>query len=468
MTLHQFPEGFLWGSATASFQIEGAATEDGRSDSIWDVFCRQPGTIVNGDDGTIACDHYHRMPEDVTLMRELGLNTYRFSIAWPRVRPDDKEFNPKGIDFYSRLVDELLAAGIRPWATLYHWDLPAAIDGGWLNRDTAYRFAEYAAKVAEALGDRCKDWTTLNEPWCSSFLSYAGGEHAPGHTDAAEGVRAGHHLLLAHGLGCQALRATLPADTRVGITLNFNLVDPADPESVSDREAARRIDGVANRFFLDPVVLGTYPKDVVADLEHLGLSEVVADGDEKIIGQPIDFLGVNYYHGSAVTGTPQDGTAQQTEANGRRAGNPNVGSEWVQFVSRGLPTTAMGWEIQPEGITRLLERLHRDYTGPAGIALYVTENGCAMDDVPNASGFVDDQGRVAYLRDHFIAAHEAVARGVDLRGYFVWSLLDNFEWAWGYAKRFGIVRVDYDTLERTPKASAAFVKEVAAANAVEA
>ncbi len=466
MTTHTFPDNFIWGSATAAYQIEGAAQEDGRKDSIWDVFCRVPGKVINGDTGDVACDHYHRMPEDVALMKELGLQTYRFSISWARVRPDDAEFNPKGIDFYSRLVDELLEAGIRPWATLYHWDLPAAIPGGWTNRDTASRFAEYAAKMAETLGDRCKDWTTLNEPWCSSFLSYAGGEHAPGHTDPREGLAAGHHLLLAHGLGVEALRASLPEDTNVGLTLNFTVPDPADPESANDREAARRIDGIMNRFFLDPVFRGEYPADVLEDIAGLGLEEHIAYGDLKKINAPLDFLGVNYYNGGAFTGSPDEGPAAQGEANGLRKGNPNIGSEWVQGVSRDLPRTDMEWEIQPDGLRRLLVRLHEEYTGPAGIPLYVTENGCAMPDQPDENGFVQDDDRVEYLRSHLLATRQAIEEGVDVRGYFVWSLMDNFEWAWGYEKRFGIVRVDYDSLVRTPKASAQFFSEAIKSNAV--
>ena len=466
MTIHNFPDNFLWGSATAAFQIEGAAQEDGRKDSIWDVFCRIPGKVINGDTGDVACDHYHRMPEDVALMKELGLQTYRFSISWARVRPDDAEFNPKGIDFYSRLVDELLEAGIRPWATLYHWDLPAAIPGGWTNRDTASRFAEYAAKMGEALGDRCKDWTTLNEPWCSAFLSYAGGEHAPGHTDAREGLAAGHHLLLAHGLGVEALRSSLPEDTNVGITLNFTVPDPADSESANDREAARRIDGIMNRFYLDPIFRGEYPEDVLKDLSHLDFEDFVQEGDLAQINQPLDFLGVNYYNGGAFTGDPDEGPAAQAEANGMRKGNPNIGSEWVQGVSRGLPRTDMEWEIQPDGLRRLLVRLDKEYTGPAGIPLYVTENGCAMPDQPDENGYVQDDDRVEYLRAHLLATLGAINEGADVRGYFVWSLMDNFEWAWGYEKRFGIVRVDYDSLVRTPKASAHFFSEAIKSNAV--
>ncbi|NLE97866.1 MAG: beta-glucosidase [Propionibacterium sp.] len=463
MTARRFNKDFIWGAATAAYQIEGAAHEDGRRDSIWDVFCRQPGAIVGGDDGAVACDHYHRMPSDVALMEEIGLRGYRFSISWSRVRPDDADFNPAGIDFYSRLVDELLERGIRPWPTLYHWDLPAAIPGGWTNRDTAYRFAEYADRMAFALGDRVHDWTTLNEPWCSSFLSYAGGEHAPGHTDPREAAAAGHHLNLAHGLGVQALRAALPDGSRVGTTLNFTVADPSDPESATDRDAARRIDGLQNRFFLDPVFRGEYPADVLEDIAHLGLDEHIADGDLAVISAPIDFLGVNYYNGVAVTGRPDGGPAASPEANGMRTGNPNIGSEWVEFVSRGLPRTDMEWEIQPDGLRRLLVRLHEEYGAPAGIPLYVTENGCAMQDVPDADGFVDDRGRVDYVRQHLEAVHDAIAEGADVRGYFVWSLLDNFEWAWGYEKRFGIVAVDYETLERTPKASALYYRDVIAA-----
>ncbi|SDL08859.1 GH1 family beta-glucosidase [Tessaracoccus oleiagri] len=467
MTIHRFPQDFLWGSATAAFQIEGAALEDGRRDSIWDTFCRVPGAIVNGDDGSVACDHYHRMPQDVALMKELGLQVYRFSSSWARVRPDDREFNPAGLDFYSRLVDELLGAGIRPWITLYHWDLPAAIPGGWTNRDTAHRFVEYAEKMAETLGDRVQDWTTLNEPWCSSLLSYAGGEHAPGHTDPREAVAAVHHLHLAHGLATRRLREVLPDDASVGLTLNFTVADPVDPDSPTDREAARRIDGLQNRLFLDPIFRGAYPDDVLADLNGLGLESHIRDGDLETISTPIDWLGVNYYNGAAVTGSPDNGPAPSPEANGRRVGNPNIGSEWVEFVPRGLPVTDMGWEIQPDGLRRLLERLHVEYTGPADIGMYVTENGCAMPDRADEDGFVDDQDRIGYLRGHFIAVEEAIAQGADVRGYFVWSLLDNFEWAWGYDKRFGIVRVDYETLERTPKASALFYRDVIAANAVE-
>ena len=468
MTAYQFPPGFLWGSATASFQIEGAAHEDGRTDSIWDVFCREPGAVFGGHDGDVACDHYHRMPQDVAMMADLGLQSYRFSTSWPRVRPDDQDFNPKGLDFYSRLVDELLGHGITPWVTLYHWDLPAALQdkGGWTNRDTAYRFVEYAEAMHAALGDRVSIWTTLNEPWCSSFLSYACGEHAPGHASRREGLHAAHHLLLAHGMATARLRELAPSAT-LGITLNHTVPDPLDPSSATDVEAARRIDGIFNRFFLDPIFRGAYPADVLTDLAGLGLEDAVQPGDLEIISTPIDVLGVNYYHGEAVTGTPSSDYAPAVLPDGRVRGNPNIGSEWVQSVPRGLPVTDQDWEIQPEGLTRLLVRLHEDYTGPAGIPLYVTENGAAMPDLADEEGFVDDQDRVSFVRDHLVAVHDAISAGADVRGYFLWSLMDNFEWAWGYEKRFGIVRVDYETQQRTPKASALFFRDAARQNGVQ-
>ncbi len=465
MTTYQFPPSFLWGSATAAFQIEGATQEDGRRDSIWDTFCREPGAVFGGHDGTTACDHYHRMPGDVAMMADLGLQAYRFSTSWSRVRPDDAEFNPAGLDFYSRLVDELLGHGITPLVTLYHWDLPAAMPGGWTNRDTAYRFVEYAEKMYETLGDRVDIWTTLNEPWCSSFLSYACGEHAPGHTDRREAVSAAHHLLLAHGLATARLRELAP-DATLGITLNQTVADPVDPSSETDCDAARRVDGAFNRVFLDPIFRGAYPADVLEDMAGFGFEDVVRPGDLEVISTPIDLLGVNYYHGDALTGTPSDDYAPTELPNGRLSGSPYVGSEWVQSVPRGLPVTDQGWEIQPEGLTRLLTHLHEEYTGPAGVALYVTENGAAMPDEPDENGFVDDQDRVSFVRDHLVAVHDAIRQGADVRGYFVWSLMDNFEWAWGYEKRFGIVRVDYDTQVRTPKASALFFRDAARDNGV--
>ena len=466
MNAFPFPQGFLWGSATAAYQIEGAAHEDGRRDSIWDVFCRVPGAVVGAESGEVACDHYHRMPADVAMMAELGLQSYRFSTSWSRVRPDDDQFNPRGLDFYSRLVDELLGHGITPWVTLYHWDLPAALQekGGWTNRDTAYRFVEYAEAMHDALGDRVDIWTTLNEPWCSSFLSYADGEHAPGHASRREGLHAAHHLLLAHGMATSRLRELAPS-AKLGITTNHTVADPLDPSSDTDVDAARRIDGMFNRFFLDPIFRGQYPTDVLQDVAGMGLEEVIRPGDLAAISTPIDVLGVNYYHGEAVTGTPSD-AYEPRMLDGRLRGNPNVGSEWVRSVPRGLPVTDQAWEIQPEGLTRLLVRLQEEYTGPAGTALYVTENGAAMPDVADEEGFVDDQDRVSFVRDHLAAVHDAIEAGADVRGYFVWSLMDNFEWAWGYDKRFGIVRVDYETQRRVPKASALFFRDAARQNGV--
>ncbi|WP_448071515.1 GH1 family beta-glucosidase [Georgenia yuyongxinii] len=469
VTGRALPPGFVVGAATAAFQIEGAAWTDGRTDSIWDAFCRQPGAVLNGDDGSVAVDHYHRYREDVALMSELGLGAYRFSTSWARVRPDDGPTNPAGLDFYSRLVDELLDKGIAPWLTLYHWDLPQTLQdkGGWTDRDTAYRFADYAVAVHEALGDRVRHWITLNEPWCSSFLAYAGGEHAPGRTEPAEAVAAAHHLLLGHGLAVEALRER-DADASLGITLNFTVADPADPEVPADVDAARRVDGAFNRIFLDPIFRGHYPGDVLEDMAAHWPSALVHDGDLATVAAPIDFLGVNYYNGGAVAGSAPGDDAAEAALGGRQRRSPYVGSEHVRAVPRGLPRTAMGWEVQPDGLSRLLTRLQDEYAGPAGTSLYVTENGAAYDDQPDTTGFVQDDDRLAYLRTHLHAVLDAVEDGADVRGYFVWSLLDNFEWSFGYAKRFGIVRVDYDTLERIPKASARWYADVARARRLDA
>jgi beta-glucosidase len=449
------PQDFLFGAATAAYQIEGAAHEDGRTDSIWDVFCRVPGAVVGGETGEVACDHYHRYAEDVALMADLGLQTYRFSTSWSRVRPDGGHVNKQGLAFYSKLVDQLLEKNITPWLTLYHWDLPQALEekGGWANRDTAYRFAEYAATVHDVLGDRVDAWTTLNEPWCASFLSYIGGEHAPGRQDVPAGLAAAHHLLLGHGLVVQELRKRDPA-LQLGLTLNLTVADPVDPSDAGDRDAARRIDGQFNRFFLDPIFRGEYPEDVLQDVEGNGFETVVHGGDLAIISAPIDALGVNYYHGDFVSARPgvhETSTAAPSE---RPKRSPFPAADDVHWHSRGLPLTAMEWEVQPEGLTRLLHRVHDEYSGPAGVALSVTENGAAYDDVVQADGSVDDVERRDFLTVHLDAILDAVDGGVPVKGYFYWSLLDNFEWAWGYDKRFGIVRVDYETQARTPKASA--------------
>ncbi|MBP2479620.1 beta-glucosidase [Crossiella equi] len=444
-----FPPGFLWGAATAAFQVEGSTTVDGRTDSIWDVFCRTPGKVHNGDTGDPATDHYRRMREDVALMAELGLRAYRFSVAWPRIRPDGGPVNPAGLDFYRRLVDELLAHDITPWVTLYHWDLPQALEerGGWANRDTAYRFGEYAQTVVGALGDRVPFWTTLNEPYCSSFVGYASGRHAPGRTDPRATVAAVHHLHLAHGLGVLAIRDGAP-QAKAGITLNLYPVHPADPGSEADAEAVRRVDGLQNRLFLDPVLRGEYPEDVLADLAPFGLSEHIQDGDLDLIGAPLDLLGVNYYSSLHVSGASTEPAAGPTTW---------IGAEHVRFPSRGLPRTDMNWEIQASGLTEVLTRLHTEYPP---LPLYITENGSAWPDKPNGDGQIEDTDRVSYLDGHLRAAHQAIQAGTDLRGYFSWSLLDNFEWAEGYAKRFGLVHVDYQTQVRTPKRSAHFYAQV--------
>lgn len=460
MTMLRFPPGFLWGTATSAFQIEGAHDVDGRKPSIWDEFCGVPGAIEGGDDGRLGVDHYHRYREDVALMAGLGLNSYRFSVSWPRVLDGDR-INDAGMDFYSRLVDELLGAGIEPWLTLYHWDLPASLPGGWTNRDTAYRFADYAAALYDRLGDRVPTWTTLNEPWCSSFLSYAGGEHAPGHADPREAVRAMHHLLLGHGLAMQALRSA--GAGKLGITLNFGPVLPASDDP-ADLSAARRMDGTANRVFVHPLFTGEYPADVRADLDPWWDGDLVADGDLAAIASPIDVLGVNYYTTSVVrAGEP----VEPWTVRGRRRYVPNIAAPDAVTVPRDLPQTAMGWEVEADGLRRLLLWLHRDYTGPAGVPLVVTENGAAYpDDRFEPDGTVNDADRIAYLRDHLAAVHAAIAEGADVRGYLEWSLLDNFEWAWGYDKKFGIVAVD-SAMNRVPKASAAWYGAVARRGGVE-
>ncbi|MGH3588695.1 MAG: glycoside hydrolase family 1 protein [Pseudonocardia sp.] len=469
-----FPPGFLWGTATAAYQVEGAAAEGGREDSIWDTFCRVPGAVVNGDDGSVACDHYHRYREDVALMQRLHLDTYRFSTSWARVMPDGKTVNAEGLDFYSRLVDELLGADVLPWLTLYHWDLPEALEdlGGWPARDTASRFVDYAVAMHETLGDRVKVWTTLNEPWCSAFLGYTAGAHAPGRKSPADGLAAAHHLMLAHGGAVDALRERDP-EAVLGLTLNFTVSDPVDPTDPADVDAARRDDGMFNRIFLDPILRGAYPQDILDDVAHLGLADHVLPGDLEVISTPIDVLGVNYYNGGAVSARPQqeDGAAPEGTAgpDGARPADatvwetrsPNPVPDGIHHHSRGLPTTDMGWEVQPEGLTRLLTRLQQDYTGPRGTSMFITENGAAYPDVVQPDGTVDDQDRLTFVDLHLRATKDAIDAGADVRGYFAWSLMDNFEWALGYSKRFGLVHVDYETQERTVKASGRWYADVA-------
>jgi beta-glucosidase len=451
------PTGVLWGAATAAFQIEGATHEGGRTDSIWDTFCRVPGAVVGGDTGDVACDHYHRWPADLDLMAGLGIGAYRFSTAWPRIVPAPGVIEQRGLDFYSRLVDGLLERDILPWLSLYHWDLPQWLEdrGGWASRDVVGRMTDYALAVHGALGDRVRHWTTFNEPWCTAFLGYAGGQHAPGRQEPQAAVSATHHLLLAHGQVTRALRAIDPTAT-IGLTVNTTVSDPAHAHHPEDAVAARRKEALLNRLFVEPVVLGRYPQEAVAAFTAAGTPLPVRDGDLELIAAPIDFLGVNYYTGGAVCAYPPSAAeAMPGEAAVTRpTSDPNVGLGEAYVVSRGLPRTSMEWEVQPDGLRRLLESLHTEYTGPAGIALYVTENGSAYDDEVSPDGSIDDAERTSYLVSHLTAVHDAIEAGADVRGYFSWSLLDNFEWAYGYAKRFGIVRVDFDTLERTPKRSA--------------
>jgi beta-glucosidase len=448
------PADFLWGVATAAYQIEGAAAEDGRGPSIWDTFARTPGRVHGGDTGDVACDHYHRYRDDVRLMADLGVNAYRFSVSWPRVQPGGRgPGNQAGLDFYRRLVDELLEHGILPWLTLYHWDLPQPLEdaGGWPARDTAARFAEYTQLVHGALGDRVRHWTTLNEPWCSAFLGYASGAHAPGRLDRTAAVQAAHHLMLGHGLAVQALRAADPV-AEVGVTLNLYAVSPQS-DSPADADAARRIDGLANRFFLDPLLLGRYPADVADDLRQVTDFGHVRDGDLPVIATPMSMLGINYYSRYVVSGP--DGASEPPDYWRKATDWP--GSEHVRFVRRGLPVTAMNWEIDAPGLVEVLCRVATEYPS---LPLYITENGAAFADEPGSDGTVDDPDRVAYLAEHVAACRRAVQLGVPLRGYFAWSLLDNFEWAWGYSRRFGLVHVDYASQRRTPKSSAYWYRDV--------
>ncbi len=463
-SIRNFDPSFVFGAATAAFQIEGAIHEDGRTDSIWDAFCRVPGAVINGDDGSTACDHYHRYASDVALMADLGVQSYRFSTSWCRVRPDGGPVNPAGLDFYSRLVDSLLEAGIMPWLTLYHWDLPQALEetGGWRNRDTAYRFVDYAMDVHGALGDRVPVWTTLNEPWCAAFVSHIAGAHAPGLQDPAAGLAAMHHLLLGHGLVVNALREADPS-LKLGLTVNLTVAKPANPERAGDLDAARRVDGQANRVFLDPIFRGEYPSDVLEDVAGLGLDETVQPGDLDIISAPIDVLGVNYYHGQTVSDLAPEVELATEAPTDRPVRSPHPAADGVHVHPQGLPTTGMGWEIQPHGLRELLRRVDREYTGPAEVELWVTENGAAFDDTVAEDGSVPDVGRTAFLDAHLNAVLDAVEDGVPVRGYFYWSLMDNFEWAWGYAKRFGLVRVDYETQQRTVKQSGHRYAEVIAA-----
>src|SRR6266566_358318 len=435
-----FPADFLWGAATASYQIEGAAYEDGRGLSIWDQFAAIPGKVHQGDNGDVAADHYHRMPEDVALMAKLGLNAYRFSIAWPRILPQGTgTVNERGLDFYDRLVDALLARGITPLVTLYHWDLPLALhkQGGWLNRQTALAFADYAEVVVRRLGDRVDWWTTLNEPWCSAYLGYGIGVHAPGIRDQQSAYVAAHHLLLAHGLALPRLRAHTRRQAQLGITLNLTPVYAAN-DHLETLRAVELADKMSNRWFLDPIFRGAYPEGLFADAGVAPPS--IQDGDLAIIAAPIDLLGVNNYSRALIHARVEENGGSDTTT---------WGYEHVSGVANSS-YTEMGWEVYPQALSDVLVRVHRDYT-PRGIA--VTENGAAFADQWDGSDDVSDLQRVRYIHEHIQALEQALAQGVPLRGYFVWSLLDNFEWAEGYSKRFGIVYIDYPTQRRIVKES---------------
>jgi len=425
--------------ATSAYQVEGAVGEDGRGTSIWDTFCRKPGRIRHEDTGDVACDQYHRYEDDVALMADLGIGAYRFSVAWPRIQPEGRgAANQPGLDYYRRLVDALNRRGIAPLPTLYHWDLPQSLEdeGGWANRETAERFAEYAAIVHGALAGDVSFWITLNEPWVAAWLGYGLGIHAPGKTDDALALAATHHLLLAHGLAAQVV-----SSGEVGISLNL---EPAGPESddPGDVRAARLADLHMNALFLDPLFGRGYPNELVEHFRDVTDMGFVLDGDLEAIARPLDFLGVNYYRRHRVTASARPGP---------RVGDfPASMGAW-SFAPPGVEVTAMGWPIEPEGLTDLLIRLHRDYE-PGRII--VTENGAAFDDELGADGIVHDARRISFLRDHIAAACAALAAGVPLAGFLVWSLLDNFEWAEGYSKRFGLVHVDFTTQARTPKESA--------------
>ncbi|HEX2914327.1 MAG TPA: GH1 family beta-glucosidase [Chloroflexia bacterium] len=435
-----FPDNFIWGTATASYQIEGAVEEDGRGPSIWDTFSHTPGKTSNGDTGDVADNHYHLYRRDVALMRQIGLNGYRFSISWPRILPEGRgQINQKGLDFYNRLVDELASNNILPFATLYHWDLPQALQdkGGWANRDTAKYFADYADKVSRKLGDRVKGWITLNEPWVAAVLGNLTGEHAPGLSSMETTVRAAHHLLLGHGLALPVLRENSQrADAEFGATLSFNYVEPGDDHS---EELAILKDAWDNRFFLDPLFKKNYPEELAGIINQY---LPVEPGDMDIIGTPVDFLGVNYYFRTLPV-------AYEDKAKLTFKQRKNPGSQY----------TAMGWEVYPEGLRNLLVRFHKDYNVPK---LYVTENGAAFEDrlqQDQSGAVVHDPDRLNYLRDHFEAARQAIKDGAPLAGYFVWSLLDNFEWAHGYSKRFGIVYVDYQNQQRVLKDSGKWLQQ---------
>jgi beta-glucosidase len=454
-----FPEGFLWGVATSAYQIEGAISEDGKGPSIWDTFSHLPGTTYHGDNGDIACDHYHRLDADVELMADLGIRAYRFSIAWPRIQTDGTSpVNEVGLDHYRRLTDALRAHGIEPVATLYHWDLPQALQdgGGWTSRDAAKRFGDYAYVVGQALGDRVERWITVNEPWVAAFIGYANGHHAPGLREIGAGVTAAHHLLLGHGMAARAITETAGASTQIGIALNLSPITPAS-ESGEDASAAQRADEQRNRWFLDPLLRGSYPERLFEEYVGLIGDDFLQAGDLELIHADLGFLGVNYYTPLRVAASVVSKVPPTRHSSF---------DSWLGVDERprdDVPRTTKGWTIEPDELTALLRRIRSDY---GDFPMYVTENGAAFFDYVDPTGSVRDPERIQYLMSHIAAAHAAISEGVDLRGFFIWSLYDNFEWADGYGQRFGLVFTDYRTQERIPKQSAYWYRDVIAANAL--
>ena len=437
--LLKFPDNFLWGTATCSYQIEGAVKEDGRGESIWDVFSHTPGKTLNGDTGDVACDHYHRWQDDIKIMQSLGYPNYRFSLGWPRILPNGRgKINQPGLDFYSRLIDGLLEAGITPMATLYHWDLPIALENAWLNREVVDAFAEYTEVVARHLGDRVKYWFTINEPWCASHLSYTYGEHAPGMKDRLKGILAAHHLLLAHGVAVKEIRKTVP-DAQIGIVLNMSPVHN-DPDAPVSEDRIRFIDGELIRWFADPIYGRGYPQDMLEDYVGMGVldsttPDFIKPGDMDLMAQETDLLGINYY------------TRMFVSAN----------SDGIHNEERVVPQTDMGWELYPQGLYELLERINREYHPKQ---LMVTENGASYADGPDKNGKVHDQRRIDYLQNHIQMVWKAIQAGIPVTAYLQWSLMDNFEWARGYSQRFGAIHVDYETQKRTIKDSAYWFSDV--------
>ena len=442
LDLTAFPADFRWGVATAAYQIEGGASEGGRGASIWDTFSHTPGLVLNGDNGDIAVDHFHRWPADLDLMVELGIKHYRLSLSWTRLQPTGAgELNPEGLAFYRDLLGGMRARGIEPLVTLYHWDLPQALEdeGGWANRDTAHRFADYASRVVAELGFLAADWITINEPWCVSFLGYGSGVHAPGKSDTRLAVAAAHHVNMAHGLALAAIRAINP-ELRVS---NSNLVTDIVPATDSDDDAAAvlRLDAMNNRIFLDPVYRGFYSAVVHELFDEYGLAGLIHDGDLDVIGAPVDFMGLNHYQRVVVSADENGGYLKLTETPAEPA------------------TTSFGWSVEPDSLRSVLSRVSRDFTK---LPIYVTENGASYDDYADPNGSVNDWPRVEYFSGYLAAAAEAIREGVNLQGYYAWSFLDNFEWAEGYSKRFGLVYVDYPTQKRIPKQSALWYRQLIA------